>query len=261
MRLGRTEIHDNQYLAKPEIFPRHMLTAIIAGLFLLVTGFFVVLPSASEAGERNRYYSGKSTFTNSHLRKNNHRRMQKTLRHKSARMKYTKRSHRALVKKQHRSPHVSRYTQRRKTMRRQTTKSFYPSRKYDGPQVIDVHKALRHNRKARMRHDYRGHKSRKRLKITTTNTIAAEIAANVTSHVIRDGTRGEVLIYYNDAKCEGGYDCIMRLGKSPSSAKVIVVGEKRAMDFVNDNTQTNEGKETAAETLPRIIYPPSNYDY
>lgn len=91
-----------------------------------------------------------------------------------------------------------------------------------GPLVIDVQKAIK----------------LKKFRVTTRNHGARD---DINRQVIDNGIGGVRVIYYDDAKCEAGYDCVIRLGNAPSSPKVIVIGKKRA--------EKTPG--------PIIIYPPS----
>lgn len=116
---------------------------------------------------------------------------------------------------------VIKHQRRHKTVRHHySNRGHYKSP--TGPLVIDVHKALK----------------RKKLKITTYRQNAPK---GLNRQVIDNGIGGVRVIYYDDSKCDSGYDCIIRLGNSRSSPKIIVIGEKRMEQPAG----------------PIVIYPPS----
>ena len=94
---------------------------------------------------------------------------------------------------------------------------------YNGPLVIDVPTALF---------------KRRHIIIGTGNSQANELQPHVTGA----DTAQPRVVYFNEEKCEAGYDCTIRLGTSSSSPKIIVVG---------DRTRKTSG-------TPQITYPPIN---
>lgn len=100
--------------------------------------------------------------------------------------------------------------------------SRYNRSRYNGPRVINVRQAL----------------SSKRIRIINRTTRQNE--NHLTRHVINDGSGQPRVVYYDDRKCDGGYDCVLRFGNVASSPKIIVVGKNRKVQ----------------SSGPQIIHPP-----
>ncbi len=131
----------------------------------------------------------------------------------NARLHYNQRSNR--------HQHVgNRY---RKTERNILQRSLFPALNFIEPKVIKNDDELVRNG----------------LRITTTS--GQDYPPQLDRHVFNEGPGGSRVIYYSKSLCEGGYDCIIRLGGSRSSPKIITVGKKRKVE----------------SSGPKIIYPPS----
>ena len=112
----------------------------------------------------------------------------------------------------------SSYSGKRPIVRRNHGRNHYKKRRYNGPLVINIQQALAQR-----------------------NGVYGVLKPNSNRHVI-EGIGGTRVLYYNESQCDGGYDCVIRLGEKPSSPKIVIVGEKRK---VNEST------------APHIIYPPT----
>jgi len=88
-------------------------------------------------------------------------------------------------------------------------------------------------------HSYSG----KKLKVTTLSkrTTPPGLKRQTVDNGLAVGPDGPRAVYYRESQCNNGYDCVIRLGNSFSSPKIIVVGKKRSIDNMR----------------PKIIYPPS----
>ena len=131
---------------------------------------------------------------------------------------------------------------------------------YNGPLVIDVQKELAARRLVEKQGRPDG-KSTKRITIisgkSTTQflnggaldgqSIDGQAKSTLKPHIIEENSGGVRIIYYDDNKCEGGYDCIIRQGNLPSSPKIIIIGKKRA------KYQYMQEEESGV----KIFYPPS----
>ena len=53
------------------------------------------------------------------------------------------------------------------------------------------------------------------------------------------------IAYYDEKKCDGGQDCVIRLGHTSAAPKIIVVGDQQL-------------QKNSSDKKPRIIYPPVN---
>ena len=110
-----------------------------------------------------------------------------------------------------------------------------------GAKVINVARVLEARRKSQRRH-------KKGFKVTihSNSPTVSGPAAEHMRLLNRDGY-GLVVPDIGEMNCQAEYDCIIRLGTSPSSPKIIVVGEKRSVP----------GRDSAANPGPKIIHPPS----
>ncbi|MCF6320394.1 MAG: hypothetical protein L3J32_01315 [Rhizobiaceae bacterium] len=111
----------------------------------------------------------------------------------------------------------------------QTKTLNYPKIQYNGPLVIKVPPA----------HSRKGLKARNRLKVISIDS--RNPMRGLDEKIIDDGPGGVRIIYYNENRCNSGFDCVIRLGNSDSAPKIIVVGPKR----------------DRGSGGPLIIYPPS----
>ncbi len=125
----------------------------------------------------------------------------------------------------------------------------YYNRNYQGKHIKRSVRVNRHSRFANTYNAPRGPKvinvsevlSHRRLKITINRNTT--VSSPLKPHILDNGPGGPRVIYYDDSKCEGGYDCVIRLGGKASSPKLIVLGTKQL--------SKPEG--------PLIIYPPSDF--
>ena len=109
-----------------------------------------------------------------------------------------------------------------------------------GAKVINVARALEARKSAGR------HKKGFKITIRSNSPAISGPAAEHSRLLSRDGY-GLAVPDFGDMNCQVDYDCTIRMGNSPSSPKIIVVGQKRAVP--SSDSGVNPG--------PKIIHPPS----
>jgi|GEM_PF-5854233 len=215
--------------------------AIICALLFGFQGGVSDPPAEAKA----KYFSGKTSHSRGYKRsgyRSNYRSGRKHISgHKQGRRHYQSRNGKPRGFSQQRHP--VKYHQARKPGHKRHGKFAYQPKPYHGPSIIDVQKVLADKRARRSKAGYRLHHHR--ISRVVINGAAVTPRTNLYRHIERDDATGVSVIYFDKEKCDQGYDCVMRMGLSRSSAKIIVVGAKRAQ------------RPDADHNLPRIIYPPN----
>ncbi len=196
--------------------------------FSIVLSIFVValFSSQSLASGKVKYFSGNShsgslnRLKSGNRLKPGNRQSGKNIRHKNFTKKFNMRGKQAWG-----LPHS-----------RSNRSLRYPGFKVIGARIINVSKVLS------IRHS-KGEKRRGNGIRVVTYTNPGQ-RSDISHFVVRYGY-GLTAPHYEDILCGDGYDCVIQLGNSRSSPKIIVVGEKRTETGMGDNSG------------PMILYPPS----